>query len=107
MPSCRRRYVVTRSIPQDAVDFDPRGLWSKTALLPATMTGTNREACMRIKPDGTLDEVWREPADPWWKMPQQEYDALLERILRNNPTLTHTKAKEMLDASIRRGRLLR
>jgi hypothetical protein len=58
---------------------------------------------MRIKPDGTLDEIWREPADPWWrKTSQQEYDALLERILRNNPTITRAKAKEMLDASGRR-----
>ncbi len=57
---------------------------------------------MRIKPDGTLDEVWREP-DPWWRnMSQQEYDALLERMLRNNPTLTRKQAKEMLDASGRR-----
>jgi hypothetical protein len=72
------------------------------------MTGMDREARMRIKPDGTLDEAWREPETPWWrKMPRQEYDELLERILRNSPTLTHTKAKEMLDASIRRGRLLR
>jgi hypothetical protein len=50
-----------------------------------------------------LDEIWREPADPWWrKTSQQEYDALLERILRNNPTITRAKAKEMLDASGRR-----
>jgi hypothetical protein len=63
---------------------------------------------MRYKPDGTLDEVWRELETPWWQTTsQQEYDALLERILRNNPTLTRAKAKEMLDASIRRGRLLR
>jgi hypothetical protein len=68
------------------------------------MTGMDREARMRIKPDGTLDEVWREPADSWWRtMPQQEYDALLERILRNNPTLTRAKVKEMLDTSARRG----
>jgi hypothetical protein len=68
------------------------------------MTGKNRrEASMRIKPDGTLDEVWREPADPWWrKTPQQEYDDMLERILRHNPTLTRKRAKEMLDASGRR-----
>ena len=58
---------------------------------------------MRIKPDGTLDEVWREPATPWWrKTPEQEYDELLERILRNNPKLTRAKAKEMLDASGKR-----
>jgi hypothetical protein len=25
-----------------------------------------REASMRIKPDGTVDEVWREPETPWW-----------------------------------------
>jgi hypothetical protein len=55
---------------------------------------------MRIKPDGTLDEVWREPAAPWWRtMPGQEYDKLLEQILRNNPTLTRAEAKAMLDAS--------
>jgi hypothetical protein len=70
------------------------------------MTGKNRrEVWMRIKPDGTLDEVWREPVAPWWtkKLSQQEYDELLKRILRNNPTITREKAKEMLDASDRRG----
>jgi len=62
---------------------------------------------MRIKPDGTLDEVWPEPAAlrPF-ETQKQEYDALLEQILRNNPTLTRakasTKAKEMLDTSARR-----
>jgi hypothetical protein len=77
---------------------------STPAPLTATMTGKNkREASMRIKPDGTLDEVWREPEVPWWrKTAEQEYDELLERILRNNPTLTRAKAKEMLDASGRR-----
>jgi hypothetical protein len=70
----------------------------------ATMIGKNkREASMRIKPDGTLDEVWRELETPWWRNTSgQEYDALLERILRNNPTITRAKAKEMLDASGRR-----
>jgi hypothetical protein len=59
---------------------------------------------MRYKPDGTLDEVWRELDTPWWRnMSQQEYDALLERMLRNDPTLTRAKAKKMLDASGRRG----
>jgi hypothetical protein len=69
------------------------------------MTGKNRrEVWMRIKPDGTLDEVWREPEAPWWRTtPPHEYDALLERILRNNPTITREKAKEMLDTSTRRG----
>jgi hypothetical protein len=63
---------------------------------------------MRYKPDGTLDEVWREPELPWWrKMSEQEYDELLERILRNNPTITRAKAKEMLDTSMKRSRLLR
>jgi hypothetical protein len=58
---------------------------------------------MRIKPDGTLDEVWREPETPWWQnMSKAEYNELLERLLRNNPTLTRAKAKEMLDASGRR-----
>jgi hypothetical protein len=72
-------------------------------LLPATMTGTNREARKRYKPDATLDEVWRELETPWWrKTSQQEYDEMLERILRNNPTLTRKRAKEMLDASGRR-----
>jgi hypothetical protein len=68
------------------------------------MIGKNkREASMRIKPDGTLDEVWRELETPWWrKTSGQEYGALLERILRNNPTITRAKAKEMLDASGRR-----
>jgi hypothetical protein len=48
---------------------------------------------MRIKPDGTLDEVWPEPAAlrPF-ETQKQEYDALLEQILRNNPTLTRAKA---------------
>jgi hypothetical protein len=70
----------------------------------ATMIGKNkREASIRIKPDGTLDEVWRELETPWWqKTSGQEYDALLERILRNNPTITRARAKEMLDASGRR-----
>ena len=55
-----------------------------------------REASMRIKPDGTLDEVWREPA-PWQtKKPAPWYDQLLEEILRNNPKLTRAKAKAML-----------
>jgi hypothetical protein len=72
------------------------------------MTGMDREARMRIKPDGTLDEVWRELETPWWRnMSEAEYDALLDQILRNNPTLTHAKAKEMLDASMKRSRLLR
>jgi hypothetical protein len=63
---------------------------------------------MRIKPDGTLDEVWREPEIPWRrKTSEQEYDELLERILQNNPTLPRAKAKEMLDASMKRSRLLR
>jgi hypothetical protein len=62
---------------------------------------------MRLNPDGTLDEIWREP-DPWWRTTsEQEYDELLERILRNNPTLTRAKAKEMLDTSMKRSRLLR
>jgi hypothetical protein len=54
---------------------------------------------MRIKPDGSLDEIWREPPVPWWrKTPDQRYGALLEEILRNNPKLTREKAKAMLDA---------
>ncbi len=62
---------------------------------------------MRIKPDGTLDEVWREPPVPWWrKTSEQEYDELLEQILRTNPTLTRAqasaKAKEILDTLARR-----
>jgi hypothetical protein len=63
------------------------------------MAGTDREAWMRIKPDGSLDEIWREPPVPWWrKTPDQRYGALLEEILRNNPKLTREKAKAMLDA---------
>ena len=58
---------------------------------------------MRIKPDGTLDEVWREPVAPRpFKTQKQKYDELLEQILRNNPTLTRAKAKAMLDASGKR-----
>jgi hypothetical protein len=72
------------------------------------MTGKNRrEASMRIKPDGTLDEIWREPsASRPIKTPQQEYDELLEQILRTNPKLTrakaNAKAKEILDTLDRR-----
>jgi hypothetical protein len=78
--------------------------WS---LPPATMTGSKREACMRFKPDGTVDEVWREPAAPRpFKTQKQEYDELLEQILRNNPKLTRAQAsaqaKGILDALARR-----
>jgi hypothetical protein len=31
---------------------------------------------MRIKPDGTLDEVWREPADPWWDRAHEQNGVL-------------------------------
>ena len=64
---------------------------------PQTMTGkTRREASMRIKPDGTLDEVWREPAPRRTKTQTPWYDQLLEEILRNNPKLPRAKAKAML-----------
>jgi hypothetical protein len=71
------------------------------------MTGMDRETRMRLKPDGTLDEIWREPpASRPIKTPQQEYDELLEQILRTNPKLTrakaNAKAKEILDTLDRR-----
>jgi hypothetical protein len=62
---------------------------------------------MRIKPDGTLDEVWREPAAPRpFKTQKQEYDELVEQILHTNPKLTRAKAsakaKEILGTLARR-----
>ena len=56
------------------------------------MTGTDREVWVRYKPDGSLDEVWREPV-PWWKKTQEQRNAaLLNDILRNHPGMTREEA---------------
>jgi hypothetical protein len=53
---------------------------------------------MRIKPDGTLDGVWREPAAPWRKKtPEQRYEEWLNDILRKHPGMTREEAKKIID----------
>jgi hypothetical protein len=54
---------------------------------------------MRIKPDGSLDLDWREPAPA--KTPEQLDEEMGERILanvlRDHPGLTREEAQKMLD----------
>jgi hypothetical protein len=71
---------------------------------------------MRFKPDGTVDEIWREPPAPWWrktpepeaeryarsqrpiKTPEQWRERLIDDLLRVYPTLTRVEAAEHIDA---------
>ena len=56
---------------------------------------------MRIKPDGTLDEVWRArplPPRPPAKTPEHLRAELIEALLRLYPTLSRAKAEEHADA---------
>jgi hypothetical protein len=56
-----------------------------------------REACMRIKPDGTLDEVWRarplSPRPPAKTLEQMRAE-LIEALLLLYPTLSRAEAEE-------------
>ncbi len=59
------------------------------------MTGTNREAWIRIKPDGTLDEIWRaRPLPPRLpaKTPEQLRAELIEALLHLYSTLSRVEA---------------
>ena len=56
---------------------------------------------MRIKPDGTLDEVWRaRPLPPWppAKTPEQLRADLIEALLLLYPNLSRAEAEERADA---------
>ena len=81
---------------------------------------------MRIKPDGSLDEIWREPPARWAmtpepkaqeermgrtrrkecaarsqrpvKTPEQWREQLIDDLLRVYPTLTRAEAAEHIDA---------
>jgi hypothetical protein len=47
--------------------------------LAATIARQDREAWMRIKPDGSLDEIWTKPATSSDLTPQEEQEAEEER----------------------------
>jgi hypothetical protein len=67
----------------------------------ATMVGSKREAYMRIKPDGTLDEIWRArplPPRPPAKTPEQLRADLIEALLFLDPTLSRAEAEKHTDA---------
>jgi hypothetical protein len=56
---------------------------------------------MRIKPDGTLDEIWRIrplPPRPSAKPSEQRRAELIEALLRLYPTLSRAEAEEHADA---------
>jgi hypothetical protein len=65
------------------------------------MVGTDREAWMRFKPDGALDEVWRRPAPPSTRQPglprELRDETLIADMLRNHPGMTREEAQQMLD----------
>jgi hypothetical protein len=48
---------------------------------------------MRLKPDGSLDLDWWEPAV---QTPDQIYQDILDNVLRNNPSLTREEAQAIL-----------
>jgi hypothetical protein len=56
---------------------------------------------MRVKPDGTLDEVWRRPASPSTRQPglprELQDETLIADMLRNHPGMTREEAQQMLD----------
>jgi hypothetical protein len=65
------------------------------------MVGSKREAYMRIKPDGTLDEIWRaRPLPPRLpaKTPEQLRADLIEALLFLDPTLSRAEAEKHTDA---------
>jgi hypothetical protein len=87
------------------------------------MIRSEREALMRIKPDGTLDEVWWEPVSSNKRTPEQEAEGertrrkeryarsqhptktpeerrepRINNLLRARPTLICDKAAEQIDA---------
>jgi hypothetical protein len=56
---------------------------------------------MRIKPDGTLDEIWRVrplPPRPPANTPAQRREELIEALLHLYPTLSRAEAAEHADA---------
>jgi hypothetical protein len=92
------------------MDYDrcrPRGLrpkrpWS-AAPPPAILTGSNREASMRYKPDGTLDEVWqarRVPVMP--RLTAEDVERMREEVivqhLRHYPTMTRKEVEDEMEA---------
>ena len=50
---------------------------------------------MRLKPDGTPEEVWREPLP---KTIEQIREEMIKALLRVYPTMSREKAEEHVDA---------
>jgi hypothetical protein len=92
------------------MDYDrrrPRGLRPKrpwpASPPPATMTGSNREARMRFKPDGTLDEVWRARRVPVLPpLTAEDVERMREEVivqhLRDYPNMTRKQVEDELEA---------
>ena len=54
---------------------------------------------MRLKLDGTPDEVWRWQPLPWNQMTyEQKREHLIEQLLWHYPTMTRERAAEHIDA---------